>query len=576
MKLGVALNNVRLRNKMLIVYFLSVFLPVLLTNVLFYTITSNNVKKQKMQDLSLAIEQIRNDFLYQIEAVVGISSVLYNDSTLNDYLDKKYDNQSDYVINYHSYTMGMLEKYNPVYRAIQKITLYTNNDTIIYGGYVFPLSETTTQERWYRMLNEGYTPIIVKDEGAGAEPSFSIVRRMMGTAGRENYDKVLKIDLHPEMIKQVFNNVTLAGNVYLLADGKAQYVTNHGEGGSELSDVFEPGGSGTIVLEETFQEISYLQNWSIVGKFQESEVLEDVRKSREFVVYMALPNILVPTFIIVLFTRSLNERLIRILKQMKRVKNHSFETIDREETKDEIGQLTMEFNRMTLQIRSLIHDVYMADIQRKELQLKRNETQLHALQSQINPHFLFNSLETIRMRSIMKSEEETAKIIHHMAKIFRKSLSWGKDMVTVKDELDLVDSFLQIQKYRFGDKLDYVIEADPECAGALIPKMTLQPLVENASIHGIEALKHSGMIRVSVRKTPDGIVFAVSDNGVGIEEEKLGQLLEDLRNNEEIGDRIGVRNVFMRLKLFYGERARFDMKSERGKGTSVEIAISGL
>ncbi|MFC4597730.1 sensor histidine kinase [Cohnella hongkongensis] len=578
MKIGVALNNVRLRNKMLIVYFLSVFLPVLLTNVLFYTITSNNVKKQKMQDLSLAIEQIRNEFQYQIDAVIGISSVLYNDSILNDYLDKKYDSQADYVINYHSYTMDMLEKYAPIYRAIQRITLYTNNDTIINGGYVLALSPETKRSGWYRKLESSgvSTPIIVKNGASATEPSFSIVRRMSGPAGQENFERVLKIDLHPEMIKMTLNNVTLPGNVYLLADGETQYVASPREHGIGEAEAFEEEGSGILSLEQTFPESSYLKNWAIAGKFRESEVLEDVRKSREFVVYMALPNILVPTIVIVLFTRSLNERLIRILKQMKRVKNHSFETIDREETKDEIGQLTMEFNRMTLQIRSLIHDVYMADIQKKELQLKRNETQLHALQSQINPHFLFNSLETIRMRSIMKSEEETARIIHHMAKIFRKSLSWGKDMVTVKDELDLVESFLQIQKYRFGDKLDYVIEADAECAGALIPKMTLQPLVENASIHGIEALKHSGMIRVSVRQAEEGIVCKVSDNGVGIEAAELARLLEDVRNSEEIGDRIGVRNVFMRLKLFYGDRARFDIKSQPGRGTTVEIGIQPL
>src|SRR5690606_22873916 len=240
-----------------------------------------------------------------------------------------------------------------------------------------------------------------------------------------------------------------------------------------------------------------------------------------FVLYLAIPNVVVPTLIILWITRSLHVRIVRILKHMKRVKNHVFETIRDAETKDEIGQLTTEFNRMTLQIERLIRDVYMADIAKKGLELKSSQAELHALQSQVNPHFLFNALETIRMRSLMKQEDETARIIHNMAKIFRKSLQWGKDRVPVKDEMDLVVCFLEIQKYRFGDKLNYRLDIDKEAEKSLLPKMTLQPLVENASIHGIEPLKQAGTIWVSVKQTNVGLVCTVRDNGIGMSRERL-------------------------------------------------------
>ncbi|SFT13678.1 sensor histidine kinase [Paenibacillus sp. BC26] len=572
MRISSAFHNIRLRSKMLMIYFLSVLIPVVLTNVIFYNITTNNVKNQKLKDLSLAIEQMRNEFMYQIDAVVGISSVLYNDSIMNDYLDQRYVDSSDYVLNYHSYITDMLEKYAPVYRAIQNITIYTNNDTIIYGGYVSPISQISPDAEWYKRLISSGTanPILVRNNLSITDPGISIVRRMSSSAGQNNFEKIIKIDLDPGLIKQVLSNVTVEGSVYLLEGDNVQYSS-----GKKYSA--ESADNDGIVFDEGFANKEYLMNWHLVGKFQEREVLVEVRKSREFVIYMALPNILVPTLIIVWFTRSLNQRLFRILKQMKRVKNHSFELIDNEETNDEIGQLTTEFNRMTMQIKSLIHDVYMADIQKKELELSRNQSQLHALQSQINPHFLFNSLETIRMRSLMKSEEETAKIIHHMAKIFRKSLSWGRDMVTVRDELDLVESFLQIQKYRFGDKLDYSIEVDPDVATEKIPKMTLQPLVENSSIHGIEPLKNAGFITISVRKSPGGLLCVVSDNGVGMTEEKRNELLQNLYSTEEeIGESIGIRNVYLRLKMFYGEHATFDLESSKGSGTSIRIEIRSL
>ncbi|RAP77441.1 sensor histidine kinase [Paenibacillus montanisoli] len=573
MKASSSFHNIRLRSKMLIIYFLSVFIPVILTNVIFYNITTNNVRNQKLQDLSLAIEQMRNELKNQVDAVIGITSVLYNDSILNDYLDTRYADPSDYVNNYHSYITDMLEKYTPVYRAIQKITLYTDNDTIIYGGYVFPVSGIE-DSGWYKQVKSSWTSnaVIVEDDESAAKPALSIVRRMSSTAGQDQFDKIVKIDLHPELIKQVLNNVTLEGNVYLLEGDTVRYASGK-NGNNDMDDSSE---QGAIVIEEGFSNKEYFRNWRIVGKFQEREVLEEVRKSKEFVIYMALPNILIPTLIIVWFTRSLNQRLFRILKQMKRVKNHTFDLIEDEESKDEIGQLTTEFNHMTMQIKSLIHDVYMADIQKKELELGRKQAQLHALQSQINPHFLFNSLETIRMRSLIKSEDETAKIIHHMAKIFRKSLSWGKDMVPIRDELDLVESFLQIQKYRFGDKLDYRIEVEEDCMMSLIPKMTLQPLVENSSIHGIEPMKHAGMITVSVRKSGDSLICTVSDNGVGMSEERLQQLQYDTFHSEEHGESIGIRNVYLRLKLFYGDQADFTIESRKDQGTSFRIEIRSL
>ncbi|WP_123042030.1 cache domain-containing sensor histidine kinase [Cohnella candidum] len=574
-----SLNDIRLRDKMLLVFVLAVFIPVVLTNVIFYQITTNNVKNQKLSDINRALDQIRNNILDQIDASVGISSVLYNDAVLMEYLDKEYDSPADYVDNYHTYILHVLEKYSPVYQVIQSVTLYSDNPTLLFGGRVLQITDEVRKQAWYRKLTENAStlPIIEWNhpDFPGLTPNaISVIRSMNDPGGFNQTEKFLKIDLHPEKIADSLRNVTLEGQVYLIEGDRILLSTDPDRASAEPVPFVAPSRSnGSIVLEKDFGNVSYLKGWKIVGEFDERKVLEEVRKSREFVIYMAIPNIVVPTIIIIWFTRSLNNRIIRILKHMKRVKNHSFEPINDKPSADEIGQLTGEFNRMTLQIKSLIQDVYLADIQKKELQLSRNQSQLHALQSQINPHFLFNSLETIRMRSLMKQETETAKMIHNMAKIFRKSLTWGKDWITVKDELDLVECFLEIQKYRFGDKLNYEIRADDEVLKAMIPKMSLQPLVENASIHGIEPLKESGKIIVEIRKVPGGIVYIVQDNGVGIPAEKLEQLLRALDNEEEAYDRVGIRNVFLRLKGYYGDRVDYRVQSTEGEGTEIVIFV---
>ncbi|CAK4854424.1 unnamed protein product [Aphanomyces euteiches] len=255
------------------------------------------------------------------------------------------------------------------------------------------------------------------------------------------------------------------------------------------------------------------------------------------------------------------------------VKTQNFEVIKHMESKDEIGQLTVEFNRMTLQIKSLIDDVYIADIQKKDLELKRKQAQLHALQSQINPHFLFNALETIRMRSLMKHEEETAKIIKNMAKIFRRSLTWGKDWVTIREEMDLILCFLEIQKYRFGDKLDYTIEVDEAAYDCRIPKMTFLPFVENASIHGIESVKGNGRIDMQVKLENDFLIYTLRDNGIGFAAELLQKLLTYLENEDDMGESVGIKNVYYRLKMYYGDTADFQIESGHGQGTTIRIKL---
>ena len=258
---------------------------------------------------------------------------------------------------------------------------------------------------------------------------------------------------------------------------------------------------------------------------------------------------------------------------MKKVRNQNFDTIKDHEYRDEIGQLTREFNRMTLRIKNLIDDVYIRDLQKKELELQNRNAQLNALQSQINPHFLFNALETIRMRSLMKNETETAKIIQNMAKILRNSFTWTNDMVTVKQELELINCFLEIQTYRFSGKLQYELHVDEEALTCMIPKMAFLPFVENASIHGIEATKNGGKIDMRIHLAHQKLIFILEDNGVGMSAEVRDRLLSYVHQDVEMGERIGVQNVIYRLRLYYPDRFKFDIQSEPGMGTKIYIEI---
>ncbi|ASS64955.1 MULTISPECIES: sensor histidine kinase [unclassified Paenibacillus] len=576
-----SLNHVRLRDKMLIVYLVCVLIPIVLTDFVFYQVTTHHVKQQKLNDISMAMEQIRRDFLEQMDVAAGISSILYTDGKLNETIEKPYDGASEYVDSYYSDISPTLFRYSPIYKSVSNITIYTDNPTIIGGGGVLPISEEVEATPWYRALEMPgrRAPVVVRNDvetSRGLETVYSFVRKLDYFQSQYARHSVVKIDISYDAVASLFRNSTLQGDLYLVNDLE---LIDYASGSAldwqhrSLAYASHASPSDGIAVTKSIENVDYLKGWRIEGVFPEHRVLQDVYKSRNFVVYLALPNLLIPTLIIIWFTRSLGVRIVRILKHMKRVRNHHFDTIKHPDHRDEIGQLTNEFNRMTIQIKNLIDDVYVADIQRKDLEIKRNQAQLHALQSQINPHFLFNALETIRMRSIIKKEEETAKIIHNMAKIFRRSLSWDKDWMTVREELELVHCFLEIQKYRFGDKLMYEIDVEDEAMEWLIPKMSILPFVENASIHGIEPSKNGGLIRLAIRAEGRQLIAEIEDNGAGIPEEEVGAIERMLEREEPFGEHVGIQNVYRRLQLYYRDRFTFKLDSEWQRGTAIRIAF---
>lgn len=548
--------------------------------------TTENVKNQRMQDITRSIEQVSNQFRAEIDDAVGVSSVLYTDYLLNDILEDSYEHPADYIYAYDSYIRRILNNYTPTYQAVQNITVYVDSTSIMpSGGNIYYIDDIVHTE-WYEELTSKNikSPFLIRTERMNVlsvsdvmqKDVFSVIRVLDYFRMDNSVKKILKIDLRTESIRQIFNNLNLVGDVYLLnPDGRIEYTTNT-DIDWESTERYYTGVQNkydTIEFKENFPHVSYLDGWSVVAVISDNEVFEEVKKSRSFVLYLTGLIIIFPTIIIIWMVRSLNTRIIRILKHMKKVRNQNFEIIDEPETHDEIGQLTSEFNRMTMQIKRLIDDVYVADIRGKDLEIQRRHAQLQALQSQINPHFFFNSLETIRMRSLIKNEKETARIIQNMAKILRNSLTFKKDFITVKEELELIECFLEIQKYRFGDKLNYTIDVENDAMDCHIPQMSLLPFVENASIHGLEAVKAGGEISIRIQREDNAIILEVQDNGKGIDALTLQRLKGFLYREEEMGDRVGVQNVIYRLKLFYQKRFKFNISSKLDEGTLIYLEL---
>ncbi|WP_156130862.1 sensor histidine kinase [Paenibacillus sp. FSL H7-0357] len=572
-------NDLRLRYKLMVVYFAVVFIPVMLTNSAFYWKTAESVQRQKTADYHLSLEKNKETFQKMIEGLIGYSSALYSDVSLYNSLDTSYTDEDAMLQAYNTVINPALNRFVPIEKQLYNAYVYTNNPTLISAGVLKPLLKDKDLEVLYEELKNDqapgkllvYTnPSVCEDQtisptkGACGQLYLSIIRKLDFYKGYSNYDKLLKIDIIPQFLENTLQDNSSSRLVYLL---NPEEIVVFSSGGKAVGEVLgEQKTDHTMVLSRNFDNVSFLKGWKMVGVYPDNQALQAVLKSQSFILYLTIVNFLFPSVFIFQFSRSLNTRIGLLLKQIKRVKNQRFEPLPIKPSTDEIGQLTEEFNRMTVQISRLIQDVYLAELDRKQ-------AQFNALQSQINPHFLFNTLESIRMNCVSNGELKTASIIRRLAKGFRRSIEWGNDRIPLREEMDFVSDFLEIQKFRFEQRFSYQLSMDDSALNILIPKLSILPLVENACIHGIENSGKTGLIQVSAHIHDGVLVIEVTDNGLGMDEEDMENLRDFMEKGVNYGRHVGLKNVHDRLKWHFGLAAVLNIDSKAGEGTSVKIYV---
>ncbi len=216
-------------------------------------------------------------------------------------------------------------------------------------------------------------------------------------------------------------------------------------------------------------------------------------------------------------------------------------------------------------IKKLIDQVYQAQSQ------KRN-AELRVLQSQINPHFLYNTLDTIQWKALEHNAYDVADMINSLSVFFRLSLSGGKEFITVADEIEHVKNYLCIQKIRYMDKVNYEINVEQAVSRYLVPKMIIQPLVENSIYHGLKQKKNSGIITIKIFSEDDFIIIEVTDDGLGMSDEKLKELMKNLSQSIET-EHYGLYNINERLRLTFKDKYCIEITSIFNEGTTVSLKL---
>ncbi|MBN2979932.1 cache domain-containing sensor histidine kinase [Cohnella algarum] len=326
------------------------------------------------------------------------------------------------------------------------------------------------------------------------------------------------------------------------------------------------------------QFVSYIAStstgWKVVLVTPRRDIVGPLDNIKTTVIATALLAFALTFMISVLFGRRITQPILALYKNVNRIKRGDFSERAPVKRNDEIGLIAANFNAMQDELQQLIEHKYVN-------QIKLREVELAMLYSQINPHFLYNTLDIIRAMADYHKVEEIGEMAQALADMFRYNTRGRDEVVTLQEELDQIEAYMKIQSIRFEDKIAWEVDVEERLYNFPILKMTLQPLVENAVFHGLERKRGKGTIRISAAAEGDRFVLSVSDDGVGMSEGRLAELRaklkQSLHREEEVVSvaegGIGIRNVYSRYAIRFGDRLAFAVDSRKGTGTLVTIGL---
>lgn len=328
----------------------------------------------------------------------------------------------------------------------------------------------------------------------------------------------------------------------------------------ENGKVFEINGERCLVTADVIPRL----DWIMMGITPVQELTLQGEKLIKILYLVGLLAVLLCTWISYRLAHSVTRPLTKLAETMERFGKGDLSVSVPVTYQDEIGMLSEEFNKMAGKIQLLVDQVYRE-------QKEKRKSELAALQAQINPHFLYNTLNSVSSLIKMDCPDEAFIMIHAIGMFYRTSLSDGKTLIPIEQEIINIENYIQIQKFRYGSKIEYEIEMDTQIKKEWIVKLTLQPLVENSIYHGVKEMREKGRIEIKGWKEENLIYIEVSDNGVGIPTERMAHILEGSNNGKRYS--YGLYNINQRLQLHFGKEYGLKIQSQEGKGTKITVKI---
>ncbi len=545
------------RHKLTILLVISSLVPMTMLALYSHNSMSRLVRHNEVEDTSSILEQTRESIDSQIEVYTGLINYLTYSPDIEEVINEK--NMDNYVA-YAKYTQivdPLLTVPKSYHDAINQIQIFADSIKVRHEYTLVPMDEIG-QEWWSSQLND---EVQVQWLGNTEKPEIAAVRNIYD--GR-NRTAVLCITLdYNKIFKPLKNIISEESGTMVLDQNQNIVYRDENIQDNDLADLRESDKILEQIRKEYVAVNSTSQNTG--WKFYLYKTKKSVEKSVYQMLLAEIPLIAGCVLIIFIlgmaFSRLFTRKIEMLTENMDQVNHGSREVTVTSDAEDEVGVLIRSFRRMMGEIDRLISEVYENKIALKEFELK-------ALTAQINPHFLYNSLSIINWMAIKSGQKEISKVTLDLSTFYRTALSKGEDMVTVENCIRNIEAYLSIQLVMHDNDFTVEWKIDSQVKAEKVPKLILQPVVENALEHGLD-VKEEGdkILQLSFLDAGDAVLLRVEDNGMGMEQ----SVAESLVTYQAEG--YGLKNVNDRICLLYGEEYKIRITSSVGKGTVVEMRI---
>lgn len=554
---------------LMIIYFTAIItIGMVFTGITLYQKFNETARKYASQSVDQLASQVKYSVDTYTRNMMDISNTLYYRIIKNQNITG----------NTFTPQMRVIQTTN---NNIANLAIFKSTGELIAASKYSKVKETTDirQQAWFKNAMEKPENIhftsphkqnLFEEDDAWV---ISLSRVVSLNEDGEIIQGILLVDMNLNGIKNICDPIAegKTGNVYILTpEGDMIY--------GDTDALFSEYGISSIERLKAKQIASEKEKfiltsktagytgWRIVGVWQLDKLLMTFTEIKDFLILVLLIAMIMCILGTLYISSRLSRPLYRLQKSMKLVEQGNFDIRAEEDGEYVVSELSKTFNKMLVRIREL-----MDEIVKEQDHKRKNEVEI--LQSQINPHFLYNTLDSIIWLVEDEKVDEATQMITALSRFFRISISSGRNIITVREELEHARNYLAIQKIRYKNKFNYEIIVDDDVLEAKTIKLLLQPLIENALYHGIEYIHYEGHIVIKAYQEDNLLVYEVQDNGIGMREETRARLFDESYHITTKGSGVGVKNVNKRIQLYYGIKYDMEVISELEEGTTILIRI---
>lgn len=576
-------------------FFTLFLIPVVLICTFYVIYLYNSMQAVEMEKVRSSLEKTESEFNESLTEAKSFSDRLYVNKKIQSILLQEYTDIQDIYSAYSE--LSFLEDYLRNYKEIANFRIYVKNETLLDNSYIVKTSQETYEEPWFKtaVIMKGHPFWQITYDKKTKKKYLSLVRSLWSPSYKK-YIGVLVVNMNSDeiqknMAEQLYETLIYFDDNYIYSSAKnismdeikslPVILKNQDFTDRYIRTQIQSEDVG-LFAKDFLPYNSMCIKFKIVYIIPLRQLNVMTRNNIYITLFLLSSMILLSGLVFIIYSKYISKRVSKVQSGIERVVYNNFEIERSIGGNDEFESIYKNLYSMSDNLKKLVDEVYQQKIEKEHIKAAQSEMSFKMLSSQINPHFLFNTIETIRMKSLAAGDKDVSKMLKLLAQLLRYNLNVKGKPVPLSKEIEAINNYLTIQHMRFGDRIEYTINADFDMENYDILPLIIQPIVENSFNHGLEDREKGGTININLElqkfRYYKVMTIKVMDNGSGMPEEKLQQLRSDINQNKSDNDKngdvsIGLANVNSRIKLYYKEGSGITINSTAGQGTEVCIKL---